>query len=59
MLLDEIPQQCPKRLASFLFLQHTRNVTRDRISASGANFAMDSHHLILGQTDGDLRPGHT
>ena len=59
MLLDEFPQQCSKRLAPFVFLQHTRNVTRDRIGASGADFAMDSHQLILRQTDGDLRSGHT
>ena len=58
-LFDEIPQQYPKRLAPFVFRQHTGNVARNRIGASGSHFAVDSGQLILGQTDGDLRPGQT
>jgi hypothetical protein len=31
VLLNEIPQQCPKRLAPFVFRQYTGNVTRHRL----------------------------
>ena len=59
VLFNEIPQQCPKRLAPFVFRQHMGNVTRHRLGPPSSNFAVDSHQLILGQTDGNLRPGHT
>jgi len=60
MLFDQIPQQCPERLALLVFRQHPGNVTRNRIGSSGPDLPVDTRQLILGQTDSDLRPGsHT
>lgn len=59
MLFDQIPQQCLERLTPVLFLQDASNITRNRIGSSGADFPADFYQLIFGQTDGDLRSGHT
>jgi hypothetical protein len=57
ILFRHIPQQCSKGLALPLLLQGAGNVARNRIGASGSNFPVDSHQLILGQTDGNFRIG--
>ena len=42
-----------------MFRQDLGNVTRHGIRSSGTDFPVDSSELLLRQTDGDLRPGHT
>ncbi len=59
MLSDQIPQQCPERLALLLFRQDLCDVARNRIRPAGTDFLVNSRELILGQSNGDLRPGHT
>jgi hypothetical protein len=59
ILFDQIPQQWPERLALLMFRQDPGNVIRHRIGSSGTDFPLDSGELFLGQTDGDLRLGHT
>jgi hypothetical protein len=59
MLFNQIPQQCTERLALLMFRQYPRDITRNRIRSSGADLPVDFRKLILGQTDGDFRPGHT
>ena len=59
MLFDQIPQQCPQRLAFLVFRQDPGNVTRNRIGSSGTDFPVDSRELIHWQSDRDFRPGHT
>jgi hypothetical protein len=58
-LFDQIPQQCPERLALLVFREDPGNVTRNRLGSPGSDFPVDSRQLILGQADSDLRPGHT
>jgi hypothetical protein len=59
ILFDQIPQQCPERLTPFVFRQYSGDITRDRIGSSGAHFPVDFYQLLLRQTDGDFRLGHT
>jgi hypothetical protein len=42
-----------------VFRQDSGDITRNRIGSSCADFPVDSYQLILGQTDSDLRLGHT
>ncbi len=59
MLFDQIAQQTPQRFALFMFRKDSGNVTGHRIRSSGSDFPVGSGELIPGQTDGDLRSGHT
>lgn len=59
ILFGQIAQQCPQGLAFFMFRQDLGNVTRHGIRSSGTHFPVDPGELMRGQTDGDLRPGHT
>lgn len=59
MLFDQIAKKPPEGVALFLFREDTRNIARNRICSSGTDFPVDSGQLILRQTDGDLRHGHT
>lgn len=54
MLFDQVPQQCPERLAPFVFRQDLRYVPRNRIGASGSDFSVNSRQVLCGQTDSDL-----
>ena len=47
MLLDQISQQCLRRLALFLFLEDARNVTRYGIGPPGSDLLVDSRQLLL------------
>ena len=59
MLFDQVPQQFSQRLASLLLRQYPGNVTGNRTCSPGTDFPVDPRDLILGQTDRDLRLGHT
>ena len=59
MLFDQIAQQRPERLALLVLRQDLCDVARNRVGSSGSDFPVDPRQLLPGQTDRDLRPGHT
>jgi len=59
ILFGQIAQECSQGLASFMLRQGLGNVTRHGIRSAGTHFPVDPGELMRGQTDGDLRSGHT